>query len=138
MSRALCQPSRETQGPAEREAPECQLLQTLAERDACKQARQALAVASSDRYVYCYDDLEGDGLNDYLYSWPAIVKGGAIVRDAGPCSAGYFCAAPGRRYGHASDTVLIQGEATMLLVLGGEAAHWVKAPALCCPTPPLF
>ena len=88
--------------------------------------RECVALNKADRYRYCYDDLDDDGDNDYLYSWPAIVKGGDIVRDVGPCSAGYFCAAPGRRHGHSSETVLIEGDATMLLVVGGESGHWVR------------
>lgn len=95
--RALCQ---STTGPAQQEAPND---------------------PDSDRFKYCYDDLEGDGTNDYIFEWIAGFRGS---REAGPCDMDHFCAAPGKRHGHSSTSVLIQGDTTMLLVVGGEEANW--------------
>ena len=47
---ALCQAERDTEGAAEREAPDCMVFQTLSERNDCRRARQGLTVKGSDRY----------------------------------------------------------------------------------------
>jgi len=82
--------------------------------------------ANSDRYKYCYDDINGDGTNDYSYSWSQLTNAaGTVVRAAGSqCGADYFCAAPGKRHGQSAGSLLIEGDATMLVVVGGENADW--------------
>lgn len=39
------------------------------------------------------------------------------------CGTDFSCASPGRRWGHASTSMLL-GETTTLLVFGGESTHW--------------
>ena len=79
------------------------------------------------RPAYCYDDWNADGVNDYQYSWPRETnKFGQVLREAGPCGADYYCAAPGPRHGHASDTMLVQGDSYMLVVVAGETKDWAE------------
>ena len=82
------------------------------QRALCQSASaQAEKEADSERYLYCYDDADGDGTEEYAWS-------------TGPCGTGFFCAAPGPRHGHATVPVRIQGDTTMLLLVGGESAAW--------------
>ena len=134
--RALCQPKPSTDGPSERDSSQCsdQIFnedtssfedRTEAQVRACYTAIQTKEVSTSDRYHYCYDDWNGDDVNDYEYDWPRETnKRGDLVREAGPCGTNYFCAAPGRRHGHSTETVIIQGDTTMLMVIGGENGDW--------------
>jgi hypothetical protein len=65
---------------------------------------------NSGKIKYCYNDRDGDNTNDYQYS--------------GQCGTNYFCAAPGKRHGHSTASVLIQGDNNMLLLIGGESGDW--------------
>lgn len=71
---------------------------------------QAEKESDSDRFKYCYDDRNGDGVSEFSYRQQ--------------CGADYFCAAPGKRYGHSTEKILVQGEATMLVMVGGESGDW--------------
>jgi hypothetical protein len=64
---------------------------------------------NSGKIKHCYNDHDGDNANDYQYS--------------GQCGTNYFCAAPGKRHGHSTVSVLIQGD-NMLLLIGGESGDW--------------
>jgi len=77
--------------------------------------------ANSGRYKYCYDDINGDGTNDYSYSWSQLTNAaGTVVCAAG---ADYFCAAPGKRHGQSDDSLLIEGDTTMLVVLTSSSPN---------------
>ena len=72
------------------------------------------AAGDATRRSYCYDDTVGDGDNTYRYDRQCEAVGDST----------YECAAPGKRHGHSSVPVRIEGDTTMLLIVGGERDDW--------------